>query len=329
MIAETAIPPVASPAAPAAEPKVRSRRYCLVTPARDEGEFAARTLESVVKQTLPPALWVIVDDGSKDNMPQIVAEYAARHPYIRVIRREDRGHRKVGPGVIDAFYAGLDTVDMDEFEYVCKFDLDLEMPPAYFETLVSRMEADPRIGTCSGKPYFVDTATGKMVSEKCGDEMSVGMTKFYRTDCFREIGGFVREVMWDGIDCHKCRMLGWSAVSWDDPQIRFTHLRPMGSSQASIWTGRQRHGYGQYYMGTDPLYMAVSCAYRLGHPPVVFGAMATMWGYLKSWLKGMPRYNDLEFRKFLRKFQWDAMLKGKRRATQLAEQRGARRPAKA
>ena len=28
--------------------------------------------------------------------------------------------------------------------------------------------------------------------EVCGDEMSVGMTKFYRVACFREIGGFVR-----------------------------------------------------------------------------------------------------------------------------------------
>jgi hypothetical protein len=36
--------------------------------------------------------------------------------------------------------------------------------------------------------------------------MSVGMTKFYRVSCFKEIGGFVRQVMWDGIDCHRVRM---------------------------------------------------------------------------------------------------------------------------
>jgi len=36
--------------------------------------------------------------------------------------------------------------------------------------------------------------------EICGDEMVVGRTKFYRVACFREIGGFVRQVMWDGID---------------------------------------------------------------------------------------------------------------------------------
>ena len=71
------------------------------------------------------------------------------------------------------------------------------------------MEAEPRLGTTSGKPYFIRARDGALVPEVCGDEMSVGMTKFYRTACFREIGGFVREVMWDGIDCHRCRMLGW------------------------------------------------------------------------------------------------------------------------
>ena len=81
------------------------------------------------------------------------------------------------------------------------------------------------------------------------------MTKFYRVSCFEAIGGFVREVMWDGIDCHQCRMKGWAACSWDDPELRFVHLRPMGSSQDSIFTGRMRHGYGQYFMGTGFLFI--------------------------------------------------------------------------
>ena len=76
--------------------------------------------------------------------------------------------------------------------------------------------------------------------------MSVGASKFYRTSCFREIGGFVREVMWDGIDCHRCRMLGWIAQSADDEALRFVHLRPMASSQQGILAGRKREGYGLF-----------------------------------------------------------------------------------
>src|SRR5581483_6650731 len=219
-----------------------SRRYALITPCRDEVKYARRTLDSVTAQSVTPALWVIVDDGSKDQTPQILDEYAAKFPYIRVIRRADRGDRKLGGGVIDAFYTGYDTINPDDFDYVCKLDLDLDLPPRYFETLMERMEQNPRLGTGSGKPYFIDEKTGQRVSEKCGDENSVGMVKFYRTECFRQIGGFVRELMWDGIDCHRCRMLGWIAVSWDDPELNFIHLRPMGTSHKNWWTGRVRHG---------------------------------------------------------------------------------------
>jgi hypothetical protein len=177
------------------------------------------------------------------------------------------------------------------------------------------MEADPRLGTTSGKPWFVHPRTGALVPEVCGDEMSVGMTKFYRVVCFREIGGFVRQVMWDGIDCHRARMLGWIAESVDEPPLRFVHLRPMGASQKGIWAGRVRSGFGHYFMGTSPLYFLALVAYRLPKHPVVTGSMAQLWGYLSSAWNRVPRYEDLAFRRFLRRYQRLALLVGKRRAT--------------
>src|SRR5262249_5767748 len=169
-----------------------------------------------------------------------------------------------------------------------------------------------------GKPYF--PRGGALVAEVCGDEMSVGMTKFYRRECFREIGGFVREGMWDGIDCHRCRMSGWLAESVDQDGLRFLHLRPMGSSQQGLWTGRLRSGYGQYFMGSSPLYLAAVCAYRLFKHPVLYGSLAMMWGYASSLLRGRPRYADPAFRRFLRRYQHACLLQGKRRATQRLNQ---------
>jgi glycosyltransferase involved in cell wall biosynthesis len=304
-----------SPAVPAVRPPPSpSRRYLLVTPCRDEAKYARRTLESVANQTIPPALWIIVDDGSSDETPEILAEYAAKLPYLKVIRREDRGFRKLGGGVIDAFYHGYDTIKPEDFDYVCKLDLDLDLPPGYFETLIERMEKDPRIGTASGKPWFRGEG-GRQISEKCGDENSVGMVKFYRTECFKQIGGFVRELMWDGIDGHRCRMLGWVAVSWDDPLLNFEHLRPMGTSHNNWWTGRVRHGVGQYYMGTSPAYMLASAVFRMTRPPIGAGGLAMLWGYLRSMIQRRERYGDDQFRRFLRRYQWKCLLAGKSRAT--------------
>jgi len=289
--------------------------YILISPCRNEADYMRLTLDSVVAQTVPPDLWVIVDDGSTDETPTILSDYASRYPFIQIITRENRGHRSVGPGVIEAFYHGYDQIDVSQFEYVCKFDLDLDLPPRYFEILIQRMQENSRIGTCSGKAYFKDKKTGELISEKCGDEMSVGMTKFYRRSCFEAIGGFVRQVMWDGIDCHKCRQLGWVAVSWDEPELQFIHLRPMGSSQQGIFTGRMRHGFGQYFMGTGLLYMTASSVFRMLHPPYIVGGLAMLWGYVKSGLQGNSRFNDVELVAFIRKYQWACLLKGKALAT--------------
>jgi len=284
-----------------------------------------RTLDSVAAQTVPPALWVVVDDGSTDATPEILAEYTRRLPYLRVVRGADRGRRSVGPGVIHAFYQGLETVDLDRFDYVCKLDMDLDLPARYFELLMLRMEREPRLGTCSGKPWFHHPDTGALVPETCGDEMSIGASKFYRVICFREIGGFVRQVMWDGIDCHRARMLGWIAEASNDEALRFLHLRPMGSSQkGGIWSGRVRTGFGQYFMGTSPLYFLASALYRLPKHPVLYGSVAMLWGYFSSALKRVPRYEDPEFRRFLRRYQWSCLLLGKAAATRRTTARQAR-----
>jgi hypothetical protein len=291
------------------------RRYCLIAPCRDEEKYMERTLQSVLDQSEPPALFIVVDDGSTDRTPEILRQWQQKMPYLKIVTRADRGDRKLGGGVIDAFYAGYEITAPREFDYVCKLDLDLELPPTYFATLMDKMAADPRLASLSGKPYM--ELDGRLVSEKCGDENSVGMAKFYRSDAFEQIGGFVRELMWDGIDCHTARLYGWKTGSLDEPALRFTHLRPMGTSHKNWWTGRVRHGWGQHFMGTGPSYMLASAAYRMTRPPLVVGGLAMLWGYGKRAVSREPRYAGPDgFRKLLNRWQWASLIKGKRRATE-------------
>lgn len=307
-----------------------NQRYAVIAPCRNEEKYVRRTLDSLVAQSVRPAVVVVVDDGSTDATPAILAQYAADHPWIRVVTRGDRGTRSVGPGVIEAFYAGLATINLADHDYVCKLDLDLVLPPRYFELLMKRMEQNPRLGCFSGKAYFpgpsnkAEDFQGELIREAIGDEVSVGASKFYRVACFRQIGGFVRQVMWDGIDCHRARILGWQVGSTDDPDLRFIHLRPMGSSHGSIWQGRKRHGFGQWFMGTGLLFITASAVYRVPRHPAFVGALAMYVGYLQSMAKGLPRYGDAHFRRFLRRYQMESLVIGKRRAAARAEARAAR-----
>jgi len=310
---------------------MNQRRYAVIAPGRNEAKYMRRTLDSIVSQTIRPAALVVVDDGSTDESPAILAEYAAKHDWIRVVTRKDRGVRSVGPGVIEAFYAGLEGLDLEQYDYVCKLDLDLVLPDGYFEGLMRKMEETPRQGCLSGKAYYPGPSNvqegfdGELIREAIGDEMTVGASKFYRVPCFKQIGGFVRQVMWDGIDCHRARMLGWVIGSTDEPSLRFIHLRPMGSSHGNIWKGRKRHGFGQWFMGTGLAFMFASCIYRLPRQPVIVGSVAMFVGYLESMFKGLPRYGDAAFRTFLRRYQFESLLIGKARAAARAEARCADR----
>jgi len=286
-------------------------KYVLISPCRNEAKYMRETLDTVIAQTILPAKWVIVDDGSTDETPMILHEYANRFSWINVITCADRGHRAVGPGVIEAFYKGYETINPKDYTYICKLDLDLRLPERYFEILIERMKANPKIATCSGKAYIEEG--DKLVYERHGDDMSIGATKFYRRSCFEAIGGFIREVMWDGIDCHTCRMHGWIACSWDEPELRFIHLRPMGSSQNNIFTGRKRHGFGQYFMGTGFIFMLASSVFRIFQKPIITGSAAILWGWVASAINKKPRYENPEFRRFLRSYQWKILLKGKKR----------------
>lgn len=295
--------------------KTRVGNYCLISPARNEAEYIKETLDSVLAQTVLPKRWIIIDDGSTDDTPTILAEYSARHRLIEVHTRVNRGRRALGGGVVEVFNSGLELLAADPAEFVCKLDVDLTLPPRYFERLLDEMARDPRLGSVSGKPYFpVGGDLTDLRSERIGDDVSAGMTKFYRRAFLDDIGGLVKGLIWDGIDCYRGRMLGWRSKSIDDPDLHFIHLRPMGSSDRGIATGRRRLGEGYWFMGAAPSFVLASAVYRLGHKPAVLGSLATLQGYAKAWWRGTPRYEDREFRRYLRRYHRAMLTRGKARA---------------
>src|SRR5438067_13581826 len=86
-------------------------RYVIITPARNEGQYLQKTIDSVVSQTLRPEKWIIVNDGSTDQTSLLIDYAATRHSWIQAVHRADRGFRKSGGGVIEAFYDGYSLLD--------------------------------------------------------------------------------------------------------------------------------------------------------------------------------------------------------------------------
>ena len=292
-----------------------SDRVALVSPCRNEAKTLPTTIACVEAQTHAPVQWVIVDDGSSDETAAIAAQAASRLPWIKLLRLPDRGYRKVGGGVVEAFDAGRAALDVP-YDFVAKLDADLEFEPEYLERALDYFSRDEKLAAISGKVFrrenghyveeFRREGAG-LVEEFMIDDMVAGQFKLYRRDALDAIGGFVREVMWDGIDMHQCRRLGLRTLSVLDPALRIVHLRMMGASDRSVFRGRLRWGGGQWFMGSSFAYVFASGVFRVREKPYVLGGLLIIAGYLWAALRGRPRYEEPGFRESLRKWQHERL----------------------
>jgi glycosyltransferase involved in cell wall biosynthesis len=99
-------------------------------PARNAGRYIGSTLDSVLAQSYAELEVIVVDDGSADETPDIVAAYARRDPRIVL-------HRQAGRGVAAARNAGIERA---RGTYIAPLDADDLWLPEKLTTQVRRME---------------------------------------------------------------------------------------------------------------------------------------------------------------------------------------------
>ena len=104
----------------------------VVIPTYNYAHYLPEAIDSVLRQTYPPLEITVVDDGSTDATPDVLAAYGDR---IRVIRQKNQG-------VAAARNAGLSAA---RGEYVAFLDSDDIWHPRKLELQIARF-ADPALG---------------------------------------------------------------------------------------------------------------------------------------------------------------------------------------
>jgi poly-beta-1,6-N-acetyl-D-glucosamine synthase len=277
--------------------------YIIISPIRNEAQYLPMTIASVVSQTVRPRLWVLVDDGSSDETGRIIDEAASGHGWIRAIHRPDRGRRRAGSGVMEAFYDGYNFVQEEPWEFVVKLDGDLSFDSDYFERCFRVFQAEPRLGIGGGLVCI--SANGKTEAEFKDPEFHVrGPTKIYRRDCWRQIGGLIRAPGWDTFDQVKANMLGWKTQTFHG--IKLTHHRPTGGAYGA-WSNYVKNGLANYIVGYHPLFMFLKCVRRSVRRPYGLAALALMAGFLRGYLNRVPQVDDRRVVQYLRKQQLNCL----------------------
>lgn len=261
-------------------------RYVLVTPARNEGRFLRALLDSVVAQTIPPVKWVIVSDGSTDDTDLIVTEYARRHDFISLLRRENGAGRSFGSKAV-AFQCGVAQLGSVAFDYLGNLDADITLEADYYERILRELDRNPRLGIATGVCWDKTARGFKQVTISLNH--AVGAVHFFRRACFEAVGGY-RPVSVGGMDSLAvltARMLGWETRCF--PDLPVYHHKPVDSANGSGWRVAYRAGQTEYHIGTHPLFAAVKALRRWQSSPWLLGSLIRLLAYSRLWLSGHPR----------------------------------------
>jgi biofilm PGA synthesis N-glycosyltransferase PgaC len=252
--------------------------YVLITPARDEEAYIGRTLQSVVDQTVRPTRWVIVDDGSVDQTPAVVASFAERYPWIQLVQRMRRSERSFASKVA-AFNAGYACVAGLKYDIIGNLDGDVSFEPDYIEFLLNRFGADADLGV-AGTIFLEDHYDSSRDSFE-GYTHVPGGCQLFRRECFEQIGGFIpnRAGGVDWIAVTTARMNGWKTRAFREKS--FFHHRTQGTAQQGAIAAMFFVGQKDYFLGKHPLPQLLRVLYRITKKPIGIGALALFLGY--SW----------------------------------------------
>jgi biofilm PGA synthesis N-glycosyltransferase PgaC len=271
--------------------------YVIVSPAKDEGLNIETTIQAILKQTIRPSLWVIVDDGSQDDTCAIVERYMREYPWIRLISGTRRGKREYGAPVIEAFLEGYELVRDAGYDFIVKLDCDLDFAPDYFEQLIARFRENSALGIASGI-YLEKYRGGDWRPVQLPDYHAAGASKMIRAKCYEDINGFAPVFGWDTIDQIRAQMAGWETRHFDE--LTFHHLRYEGSGVGLIGTNIRR-GEGYYLTGGGLSFFLLKALHRTVYakPFLIVGALM-FFGYLRAWMLRKPRVVTSAEAKFYR-----------------------------
>ena len=275
-------------------------KYVLITPARNEQAFIARTLDSMVAQTVLPQRWVIVDDGSTDKTAEIVESYAKNHSWIELVRRPQHLDRSFA-GKVQAFNAGFERVQSLDFEVIGNLDGDLSFDPDYLKFLMQKFAEDSRLGV-AGTP-FIENGYDSAKDSFEGENHVAGGCQLFRRQCFKEIGGYTpnRAGGIDWIAVTTARMKGWKTRSFLEK--RFHHYRPLGTAERGVLAALFSYGEKDYYLGNSPIWELFRVMYHLVKQPVLAGGLALLAGYSWAALRRIKRPVSGELMRFHRREQ--------------------------
>jgi hypothetical protein len=107
------------------------------------------------------------------------------------------------------------------------------------------------------------------------------------------------------LDEVKANMFGWKTYSF--PELQLLHHRHTGNADGA-WKNWVKNGRANYIVGYHPLFMFFKCVRRLFERPYGVVAAGLWYGFITGYLARMPRIQEPEVIRYLRRQQLRRLL---------------------
>ena len=143
--------------------------------AKDNPDWVAQALESVLSNTVCPAEVVVVQDGPVPQaISRVLAEYIGQYPQIKLVPLE----RNMGLGL--ALQKGLEACS---YELVARMDADDISLPDRFEKQLARFAQEPNLAVLGGAIEEIDGDSLQPVALRRVPCSDAECKKFLKTRC--------------------------------------------------------------------------------------------------------------------------------------------------
>jgi glycosyltransferase involved in cell wall biosynthesis len=278
--------------------------YILVTPCKNEEESLPKLSESVTGQDALPLLWVIVDDGSTDKTPAILADLCSKYPWVQTLTLTEKP-RDLGVHVSSVYKAGFDNAIKNcsdnsvNYSFIGSVDADIILDKNYFSSLIKKFDVDPELGICSG--HIGNIINGNIVWSNYKEDLPSGGARLWRKKCFEETGGYLITCSPDSVSNVKAKLKGWKTRYFVTPTAIST--RAYSSAQGQ-WKGYRKLGSNNYYIGYSPIHVCLKGIKLLYSKNGYFThgvGLAYIYGYFHDLILSKPRISDKEVLEYYKK----------------------------
>jgi glycosyltransferase involved in cell wall biosynthesis len=179
----------------------------VIVPNYNHGRHLPACLDALLAQSVPATEIVLIDDGSTDHSPEVMAAYAQRHPQIQVHRNDQNR------GVVYTMNRGIELARGD---YVHLAGADDEVMSGLFEKSLRLLTEHPRAALSCTISRWNDASTGVqwlmgagmtdrpaflspddlVALERRGRLMIVSHSAIVRRSVVLEFGGFLPDLRW-------------------------------------------------------------------------------------------------------------------------------------